>query len=129
MIRFVHPFLLVSLLFTSAMAGCGRDQPKQVIDGGPDETPRLAFYTVAQYDETRNPADDLRATIARATAEKKRIILQLGGDWCGWCKILTKVFESDARARQCLNDNFILMKVTVTKDQPNSSFLAAYPRP
>jgi len=49
-----------------------------------------SFYTVDHYDTARNPADDLAKTVTRAKAEKKRILIQVGGDWCGWCKLMSR---------------------------------------
>jgi hypothetical protein len=39
------------------------------------------IYTVSEYDPARNAADDLAATIKRARAENRRIILEIGGQW------------------------------------------------
>lgn len=41
------------------------------------------IYTVDVYDPERNPADDLKAAVARAKKEKKRVLVQVGGEWCG----------------------------------------------
>ena len=38
-------------------------------------------YTVSKYDPLRKSAEDLAATIKRAKAERKRIILEVGGNW------------------------------------------------
>ncbi|MCY2982573.1 MAG: thioredoxin family protein [Planctomycetota bacterium] len=67
-------------------------------------------------------------TIARATAEKKRILLQVGGEWCGWCKLLTGFIEKSEPIRSSLEKNFLLMKVTYTQKQPNEAFLSKYPK-
>lgn len=38
-------------------------------------------YTVSKYDPERKAAEDLAAAIKRAKAERKRIILEVGGTW------------------------------------------------
>ncbi|QVL30941.1 thioredoxin family protein [Telmatocola sphagniphila] len=85
------------------------------------------FYTVAHYDEMRNPAKDLEDTIQRAKKENKRILVQVGGDWCPWCKILTAFLEKTPALNKVLTDNFLLMKVTWTEEQHNEEFLSKYP--
>ena len=90
--------------------------------------PSIGFYTVEHYGDDRNAEEDLKMTIARATAEKKRILLQVGGEWCGWCKLLTGFIEKSEPIRSSLGKNFLLMKVTYTKDQPNEAFLSKYPK-
>ena len=91
------------------------------------KTTAVSFYTVEHYGNDRNADEDLKATIARATAEKKRILLQVGGEWCGWCKLLTGFIEKNDSVRSSLEKNYLLMKVTYTKEQPNEAFLSKYP--
>ena len=38
-------------------------------------------YTVSEYDPERKAVEDLAATIKRAKADRKRIILEVGGNW------------------------------------------------
>ncbi len=40
-----------------------------------------SIYTVSKYDPDHKAAQDLSATIKRAKAGNKRIILEIGGDW------------------------------------------------
>ena len=86
------------------------------------------FYTVEHYGEDRNVEDDLKMTMARAATEKKRILLQVGGEWCGWCKLLTAFIEKEEPVRSSLEQNYLLMKVTYTQKQTNEAFLSKYPK-
>jgi hypothetical protein len=90
-------------------------------------TAKPAFYTVDHYDTARNPADDLAATIKRATAEKKNILVQVGGDWCGWCKLMSKYIETNEKVRDNILNNYLVMKVTYTDGNHNEAFLSQYP--
>lgn len=85
------------------------------------------FYTVSTYDESRDPADDLARTIARAEAENKRVILQVGGDWCSWCVRITDYMSTNTNVRSHLDENFLVMKVTFPGEHADE-FLAAYPK-
>ncbi len=91
-------------------------------------TSGLGFYTVEHYGDDRNADEDLSATMVRAATEKKRIILQVGGEWCGWCKLLTGFIEKNNSVRTLLEQNYLLMKVTYTQKQPNEAFLSKYPK-
>jgi thiol:disulfide interchange protein len=86
-----------------------------------------AFYTVSHYDSARNPATDLTSTITRAQAEKKNILLQVGGDWCGWCKLMSNFIETNEKVRDTILENYLVMKVTENADNKNSAFLSQYP--
>jgi len=96
----------------------------------PAEAPRSekpAFYTVDHYDNERNPADDLATTVTRAKTEKKRILIQVGGDWCGWCRLMSQFIETNTKVREAIENNYLLMKVTENGDQKNAAFLSQYP--
>lgn len=45
------------------------------------DAPAASLFTVDVYDPARDASADLKATIARAGEEKKRILLDVGGDW------------------------------------------------
>ena len=90
-------------------------------------TTKAAFYTVDHYDSARNPGDDLASTITRAQAEKKNILVQVGGDWCGWCKLMSKFIETDEKVRDNILENYLVMKVTWNPDNNNEAFLSQYP--
>lgn len=104
-------------------------EPAPGSDADADEkegTSHPSFYTVATYDEASNPSEDLGQTIARAQDEHKRILLQVGGEWCGWCKLITNYMETNETVRSHLEDHFLLMKVTYPGDNA-AEFLKEYP--
>lgn len=90
--------------------------------------PRFAFYTVDHYDPKRNAADDLAMTLKRAKQEHKRVLVQVGGDWCGWCKRMSEFIETNEPVRAAVEKNFLIMKVTKDDEQPNEAFLSQYPK-
>ena len=108
-----------------AWSGCGRNETKEVAGEG---SAKLAFYTVDHYDEARNPADDLAMTVQRAKAQKKNILVQVGGDWCGWCRRMSEFIDTNDKVREKVSGNYLLMKVTYDKKQTNENFLANYPK-
>jgi thioredoxin-related protein len=81
----------------------------------------------AGYDATRDPAADLTAAIPRAQRENKRILLEVGGEWCVYCRLLNKTIHDDERLVKRLDDDFIVIKVNFSVDVTNDAFLARYP--
>lgn len=79
------------------------------------------------YDLARNPADDLTQAIVIAQKENKRIMLELGGDWCIWCKYMDDFYKSQPDILQARADNYILVKVNVSGDNANEEFLSQFP--
>ncbi len=97
-----------------------------VAESEPDDKPAAPFYSVAHYDDHQDLAGDLTATTERATAENKRILLQVGGEWCGWCHRISDYMETNERVRQLVDEHFIVMKVTYPSEHAES-FLSQYP--
>ncbi len=87
-----------------------------------------SFYTVAHYGNDRDAEADLAMTLERAAREKKRVLIQVGGDWCGWCKLMTNYFDTNEPVRALLEKNYVLMKVTYNSEQTNEKFLSKFPK-
>jgi thioredoxin-related protein len=85
-------------------------------------------FPPAGYDKTRDPAADLAAAIPQAQRENKRILLEVGGEWCVYCRILNKVIHEDERLIKRLDDGFITVKVNFSDDVRNEPFLSRYPK-
>ena len=79
------------------------------------------------YDPSRNPADDLAQALPIAQAENKRIMLELGGDWCIWCKYMDEFYASHPDILQYRVDHYVLIKINVSEDNMNEGFLSQYP--
>lgn len=105
--------LLLTLAATAGAAGA---------EGGSSKLPP------AGYDESRDPAADLKAAVAQAQRENKRILLEVGGEWCVYCRILNKVIHDDERLTQRLRDGFVVVKVNFSEKVKNEAFLSRYPQ-
>lgn len=84
-------------------------------------------YSVKDYDPKRDPAKDLQAAIEQARAANKRILIQVGGDWCGWCKRLQAFFHEKPALAKALHSGFVIMKVNYNEKNENEKFLSQYP--
>jgi thiol:disulfide interchange protein len=79
------------------------------------------------YDPARDPADDLQQAIALAQKENKRIMLELGGDWCIWCKYMDDFYATHADILKARAENYVLVKVNVSDENMNEKFLSQFP--
>jgi thiol:disulfide interchange protein len=79
------------------------------------------------YDPGRDPAEDLKQAISIAQQENKRIMLELGGDWCIWCKYMDTFYQTHNDILQYRADHYVLMKVNVSPENMNERFLSQYP--
>ena len=85
------------------------------------------LYAVPRFDATRNPRQDIRA--AAATARGRHILVELGGQWCTWCLTLDRYLESQTEVEAAFSRSFVVVRVNVSTQNPNSAFLSAFPTP
>lgn len=80
-----------------------------------------------KFDPAKNPNDDLQAAITKATKENKRIILDVGGEWCGWCRKMDYYFLENKALAKLRGENFVWVKINMSEENENKEFLAKYP--
>lgn len=82
-----------------------------------------------KFDPKRDPKPDLENAVQIATASGKRIILDIGGEWCGWCIYMDKFFYQNPELAKIRNDNFVWVKVNFSEENENAAFLSVFPAP
>ena len=80
------------------------------------------------FDPRRDPAADLAAALAMARAEGKRVIVDVGGEWCSWCHILDRFFAGNAELDALRRSRYVWLKVNWSRDNENRAFLARWPK-
>ena len=87
-----------------------------------------AYTPVTKFDPQRDPFKDLQAAVKEAQRSNKRIILDVGGDWCSWCFKLDHLYEQNPDLNKYLHDHYIVVKINYSKENKNEKFLAQYPK-
>lgn len=81
----------------------------------------------AGYDPNADPFADLASAVLEAQHTHKRILLEVGGEWCSWCHRLEEFIQSNEEIREALRRNFVVVKVNYSKENKNEAFLSQYP--
>lgn len=109
-------FILVGLfLAIGQLAGQAKDTTKE------------ATEQREKFDPQRDPAQDLKAAVAMASKSGQRILLDVGGEWCIWCRKLDKFFQDNKDVSEFLHTNYVVVKVNWSKENKNENFLGKYP--
>ena len=128
----------IALMVVSAFTR-GRSDPGVCLPCGPPllSTPQRmlpeglpgadSIYVVGVYDPARDPSGDLATAIERASAEQKRILIQVGGEWCVWCHILDDFIQGEKEILSVLGESFVIQKVNFDNVNRNEAFLSKYP--
>lgn len=80
-----------------------------------------------KFDPLRDPAADLQIAMAAAQKHGRRIILDVGGEWCHWCRTIDQYFSANPDLAKLRDDNFVWMKVNMSEENENKAFLSTYP--
>lgn len=65
------------------------------------------------YDAEADAGAELAAAVERAARYNRRVLIQWGADWCGWCHLLHDTYENDRKVRYLLNTEYELLLVDV----------------
>lgn len=80
------------------------------------------------YDPRRDPDKDLAAASEEAKQSNKNIFVVVGGEWCSWCHTLDRFFHEHADLMALRDNNYVMMKVSMSQENPNRAFLSRFPR-
>ena len=112
---------LLALLSLTAAAPAAPPAPRVSI-GGIDQLPQPLPYP---YDESA----DAKAVIAKARAQArhahKRLLIDLGGNWCGDCRVLASIMELPD-LKPFLDKHFVIAKVDIGRYDKNGDIAAHY---
>lgn len=83
--------------------------------------------SLPKFDPLRNTDSDLKAAVELAKSTNKRIILDVGGEWCIWCHRIDAFIENNKEIKSLIEKNFIVLKINYSKENKNENFLSKYP--
>jgi thioredoxin-related protein len=81
-----------------------------------------------KFDPRRDAAKDIREAMVEAKHTGKRVLLDVGGEWCIWCHRLDTLFATHADLRELLHKNFVVVKVNYSPENKNEKVLSRYPK-
>lgn len=120
---FILIIFLVSGLTILAQTSTTKATNSNIVE---NKTSDLALQR-EKFDPTRNANNDLQEAIAKAQKENKRIILDVGGEWCVWCRNMDFFFLRNDDLTKLRDENFVWLKINMSEENENEEFLAKYP--
>jgi thioredoxin-related protein len=79
-----------------------------------------------QFDPKRDPEKDIAAAVVVAKKQNKRIILDIGGEWCPWCHKLDNFFLEQKDVAEFLHKNYVVVKVNYSQENKNEKTISKY---
>lgn len=81
-----------------------------------------------KFDPKRDAAKDIHDAAAEAKLTGKRVLLDVGGEWCIWCHRLDTLFAAHPDLNAFLHEHFVVVKVNYSKENKNETLLSHYPK-
>jgi thiol:disulfide interchange protein len=95
----------------------------------PDRVVEAAEYVpVTKYDPARNAEKDISDATAEAKRSGKRVLLEVGGDWCAWCKTMDNFYAQNTQLKEIRTRNYVAVKVNYSPENRNEKVLERYPK-
>lgn len=82
----------------------------------------------AKFDPGRDAAADVALALTTAKAQGKRVIVDVGGEWCPWCHILDRFIAANADVKAVLDANYVWVKVNFSPQNKNEALLGRWPK-
>ncbi len=86
----------------------------------------LPFYS-KYYDEQRDPFADAAEAIELAKSSGRNILIEIGGNWCSWCKKMDAFLDKNPELYQQLHSKYVVLKVSVSDSNENEAFMKGLP--
>lgn len=110
--------LLLVLLPFAMISGPARAQERPENDGA----------MVDRFDPKRDAAKDIENAIAVAKQAGRRILLDVGGEWCIWCRRIDTLLTKRPDIADYMQQKYVVVKVNYSKENKNEQVLSRYPK-
>jgi thiol:disulfide interchange protein len=78
------------------------------------------------YDEKADAKEQIAEALAKAKKHNRRVLIQWGANWCGWCIKLHDVFKSDKAIAKKLQNEYDVVFVDIGKADKNLELVKKY---
>ena len=81
----------------------------------------------AVFDPRRDALVDLQSALSLATAGRKRVLVDIGGDWCAACLAVDRFFDQHVDLRTRRDEAFVYLRVNVSDANANAPLIKRLP--
>jgi len=84
------------------------------------------YTAVNAFDSARDAAADIQRALVEARRTGKRILIDVGGEWCSYCHSLDQLFQQHPDLLKLREENFITVPVYYGDEKKNEQALSPY---
>jgi len=118
----VRRLLLAALLLAPLAAA--QEAPAPATPAAPAKPDKPAKPPI--YDEQADAHQQIAAALQRAHKENRRVLIQWGGNWCGWCHLLHELCASDKDIQHELQYEYDVVLVDIGRFDKHMDIAQSY---
>jgi thiol:disulfide interchange protein len=80
------------------------------------------------FDPERNAAKDIEAAVAEAARTGRRVLVDVGGNWCPWCHEMERFIDAHGDLHALRDRNYVTVRVNWSPENKNEAVLSKYPK-
>lgn len=92
-------------------------------NGRAEDHPKVTRAPI--YDESLDGSKQIDQALAQARKENKRVLIQFGANWCGWCHKLHTLLQTHQAVANKMKSDYVLVLVDVNKEH-NKRVIGGY---
>lgn len=119
-------FLAASLSF-AVLCACSQQDRTASANPGTRPADTAPYQPVHKYDPARDAAADIRAAVAEAARTHRRVLVEVGGEWCIWCHYMDDFFTAHPELTALRDRHYVLLKLNYSEENENQEVLSRYP--
>lgn len=78
------------------------------------------FAQTKPYDEKIDALSQIQQAVAKAKAENKYVLCQVGGNWCPWCLKFAELTQTNTEIKNIIDSNFVYIHVNYSTNNKNA---------
>lgn len=85
-------------------------------------------FSATAADSLYHPKADAKKEIALAVAkaQNKQVLIQAGGNWCGWCIEFNRFVTNDTALHSIIQANYIVYHLNYSEENKNAAIFKEY---
>lgn len=78
------------------------------------------------YDPGRDAGKDIQQAIAEAGRTNKHVLMEIGGNWCSWCRYFEEFYATHPDLRELRDRNYVMVRVNFSEENKNEAVIGKY---
>jgi len=123
---FVRVVSTLAAFLLASSAAWSQSEPTKPTQPTPTVQPKVKKEVPKLYDEAADAKQQITAALVKAKKDNRRVLIQWGGNWCGWCIKLADLCKKDEDIAHELLYEYDVVHIDAGRDNKNMELGTSY---